>query len=83
MIQVTEIERNGNAAVKKLRINKLRKGSPFMINSNDLPGYQCYLEYPNGSIVLASITRFAKEFTTIRELTPQEIDGIKLRFNLQ
>lgn len=47
----TGMERTGNAAVKKLRITKLRNGHPFMINSEDLPGYQCYLEYPDGSIM--------------------------------
>jgi hypothetical protein len=37
MKQLQEIEKTGNAAVRKLRINKLKKGHPFMINSKDLP----------------------------------------------
>ncbi len=82
MNQLQEIERTGNAAVKKLRMNKLRKGHPFMINSKDLPSYQCYLEYPNGSIVLASITKAARDFTIIRQLSQLEENSIRLRYNL-
>ncbi|MEO6129996.1 MAG: hypothetical protein ABIP30_16725 [Ferruginibacter sp.] len=82
MKQLVEIERTGNAAVKKLRENKLKKGHPFMINSNDLPGYQCYLEYPDGSILLVSITKAARDFTIIRQLSKIEENSVRLRFNL-
>lgn len=82
MKQLQEIERTGNAAVRKLRMNKFRKGHPFMINSKDLPGYQCYLEYPNGSIVLVSITKEARDFTTIRQLSLLEENSLRLRYNL-
>ena len=82
MKQLQEIERTGNAAVKKLRMNKLKKGHPFMINSKDLPSYQCYLEYPNGSIVLVSITKAARDFTIIRQLSQLEENSIRLRYNL-
>ena len=46
--------RNG-IVVKKLREQKLRAGLPFMINVNELSSNQCYVEYPNGVIKLASI----------------------------
>lgn len=82
MKQLQEIERTGNAAVRKLRLNKLKKGLPFMINSKDLPRYQCYLEYPDGSIELVSITKEAREFTFIRQLSLHEVNTIRLRFNL-
>ncbi len=77
-----EIERTGNAAVKKLRINKFNKGLPFMINSKDLPGYQCYLEYPNGSIVLVSLKQATRDFTIIRQLTQKEKITIRKKYNL-
>ena len=42
-----------NKRIKSLRKEKLSQGLPFMINSEDLPSYQCYLEYPDGSIKIA------------------------------
>jgi hydrogenase maturation factor HypF (carbamoyltransferase family) len=53
------IEKKGNDAVRRLRLQKLRSGHPFMINSNDLESYQCYLEYPDGSIKLVLMNRLA------------------------
>jgi hypothetical protein len=82
MKQLQEIEKTGNAAVRKLRINKLKKGHPFMINSKDLPTYQCYLEYPNGEIVLVYIKKSARDFTIIHHLSQSEENSIRLRFNL-
>lgn len=52
MQKIEEIEKAGIAAVKKLRQKKLQSGIPFMINSKELPGNQCYLEYPDGSMML-------------------------------
>lgn len=82
MEQLLDIERTGNAAVKKLRINKLNKGLPFMINSKDLPVYQCYLEYPDGSIVLVSLKKATRDFTLIRKLTKREKNTVRERYNL-
>jgi hydrogenase maturation factor HypF (carbamoyltransferase family) len=38
------IEKKGNDAVQRLRLQKLRSGHPFMINAKDLESNQCYLE---------------------------------------
>lgn len=82
MTQIQEIEGNGTAAVKRLRIKKLKDGHPFMINSKDLPVSQCYLEYPNGSINLVAIVRSAKEFTLIRTPSAIERTALRTKYNL-
>ncbi len=76
------IEKKGTAAVKRLRRQKLAKGLPFMINANDLPPHQCFLEYPDGSILLVALAENGRDFDQIRVLTPQGTAQLRLRFNL-
>jgi hypothetical protein len=76
------IENIGNKAVQKLRIQKLRSGHPFMVNSKDLEPNQCYLEYPDGSIQLVFLKNAAKEFTVIRTLSPSEELSLRSRYGL-
>jgi hypothetical protein len=76
------IEGSGTEAVRELRLQKLKNGRPFMINSNDLPASQCYLEYPDGKIVLASLNNHAKDFNIIRELLEKERSLLRKKFNL-
>ena len=52
MTALQTIEQIGNKAVQKLRLQKLRSGHPFMINSKELEPNQCFLEYPDGTIQL-------------------------------
>jgi hypothetical protein len=73
----------GTDAVKKLRVAKLRRGYPFMINSKDLPVGQCYLEYPSGSIVLATLSKSNQDFDVVRELGALEIVNIRKKFGLE
>lgn len=73
----------GTNAVKKLRISKLRHGYPFMINSRELPSGQCYLEYPSGRIVLATLSESNNDFEIVRELSAVEIEKIRNKFDLQ
>jgi len=82
MTQIQEIERTGTAAVKRLRIRKLKSGHPFMINSKDLPGNQCYLEFPDGSISLVTIIKPARDFTVIKKLSQIEGNIIRAKYNL-
>jgi hypothetical protein len=72
----------GNEAVQKLRLQKLRSGHPFMINSKELESNQCYLEYPDGSIQLVFLKNAAKEFTVIRTLSPAEELSLRKRYGL-
>jgi hypothetical protein len=73
----------GTDAVKKLRVVKLRQGHPFMINSRELPDGQCYLEYPTGSIVLATLSKSSRDFIILRELSALEIVTLRKKFNLE
>lgn len=73
----------GTDAVKKLRVAKLRRGYPFMINSRELPSGQCYLEYPSGSIVLATLSKTNQDFDVVRELGTTEIVSIRKKFGLE
>lgn len=82
MEKLQKIERTGTAAVKRLRNQKLLKGLPFMINSKELPSNQCYLEYPNGSVKLATLAKNGRDFEIIRELTPLESRRLRTKFKL-
>ena len=76
------IENTGTAAVKNLRIKKLRSGLPFMINARDLLPGQCYLEFPDGKIVLAALEGHSREFTILRELPENEAMMLRLNYGL-
>lgn len=54
------IEKSGTDAVRALRILKLENGLPFMINDPELPSNQCYLEYPDGKIILVILVQHAR-----------------------
>jgi len=73
------IEKIGGQAVRELRVQKLKSGHPFMINSKDLPSNQCYLEFPDGSIQLVYLENAAREFTVIRTLSIDEAESIRNR----
>ena len=76
------IEKKGNDAVQRLRLQKLSSGQPFMINSTDLESRQCYLEYPDGSIQLVFLKYGAKEFTVIRTLSSSEELSLRARYGI-
>lgn len=78
-----ELSKVGTDAVKRLRVQKLSEGFPFMINSNDLPLGQCYLEYPNGKIVLSTLSSESRDFVMIRELTYAEGQELRMKFDLE
>jgi len=82
MSEAEIIEKKGAEAVRKLRLQKLQKGSPFMINSKELPAGQCYLEYPDGRIVLVSLTPNSMDYSVIKELTLAEIAIIRKKYQL-
>ena len=82
--EIKTLERSGNDAVKQLRKAKHDKGFPFMINSKKLPANQCYLEYPDGSIMLVTITSSTdRDFTIVRQLSPTERADILRDFLLR
>ena len=73
--------KKGTNAVKKLREHKLRNGLPFMINVKELSTNQCYLEYPNGSIMLITVVHSTRDLDVIRELTSTEANHLRRRFH--
>lgn len=83
MSDIASLERAGTNAVKRLRVSKLRHGNPFMINSKELPADQCYLEFPDGKIVLVIHSRSTLDFTPLRELSNRERSSLRRKFNLE
>jgi len=77
-----QMEQAGTEAVKKLRLEKLKNGHPFMINSKDLPKRQSYLEYPDGVIKLVALSETSMEFVIIKVLTKKESESIRQKFDL-
>jgi hypothetical protein len=57
------IEKSATDAVRALRIRKLGNGLPFMINDAELPSNKCYLEYPDGKIILVALVQHARDFS--------------------
>ena len=82
MTDLKELEKLGSTAVKRLRLSKLKKGHPFMINSNSLPTNQCYIEYPDGNIVLATLSKSSMDFTVIRNLSNSEGKNLLRNFSI-
>lgn len=82
MSDLEVLENIGTAAVLELRKRQLSAGEFFMINSNDLPAKQGYLEYPDGTINLVTIGADARSFNIIRTLSAAEADELRHRLNL-
>ena len=81
-LESKQMEQAGTDAVKKLRLEKFRKGIPFMINSNDLPNRQCYYEYPDGTVKLVTLSESGMDFITTRILSKEESAQIRQQFDL-
>jgi len=82
MSDVEVLENIGTAAVMELRKQQLAAGEFFMITARDLPAKQTYLEYPDGSINIATVAADGRSFILIRKLSPAEAQLIRQRFNL-
>lgn len=80
MTALQTIEKIGNDAVQELRLQKLRGGHPFMINSKELKSNQCYLEFPDGTIQLVFLKNAAREFTVIRTLSQAEAGALRKKY---
>ena len=77
-----QIELAGKNAVKRLRESKLKNGVPFMINTQNLPSEQCYLEYPDGSIELVKLSGDKMDFVVIRKLTIRQVQVLRKKYKL-
>ncbi len=81
-MKLKQLEKSGIQAIKILRESKLKNGLPFMINSNELPSDQCYLEYPDGSIQLVSLCRKNNDFKVIAQYSSADGSQIREKYQL-
>jgi hypothetical protein len=79
---LSQLKKSGMAAVKKLRESKLKSGVPFMINAKTLPSNQCYLEYPDESVILVILSRKDNDFKIITKYSNEQGTLIRKQFNL-
>ncbi|MFN8250839.1 MAG: hypothetical protein U0V75_03070 [Ferruginibacter sp.] len=77
------LEKAGAAAVKKIRYKNLTSGIPFMINSSDLPSRMCYLEYPDGSIKVATINNDRTDYEILSTVTISVAAAIRKKRKLE
>jgi hypothetical protein len=82
MFQLRDIATKGAIAVQRLRQQKLDNGLAFMIYSKDLPANCCYLEYPDGTIKLVTISKDGHDLTVVRNLNLKETSEIRTKYNL-
>lgn len=82
MTQIENIQKLNLDVVRKLRLNKLAAGKPFMINAANLPSSQSYLEFPDYSIKLVSISANQRGFTIISVLSKEEALEIRKNYRL-
>ena len=82
MSDLEVLEKTGTDAVKRLRKQELEAGNPFMINSNELPAKQSYLEYPDRTISIVTVGADSRSFTTIRKLSDLEAQSLRRKFEL-
>ena len=82
VLNIEERQHKVNKAVRELRRNKLAHGQSFMINSKNLPQGQCYIEYPDGHISLATLNHTKSYFTIVRELSAMEVSNLRNQFEL-
>ena len=77
-----KLEKSASRVIRQLRKRKLDNGQPFMINSDDLPSHQCYLEYPDGSIKIVEAGSKGSDFKIIEELDYFNADLLKHKLKL-
>lgn len=82
MQQILQQENIGAIALRNLRKEKFAMGFPFMINVSGLPDYQCYFEYPDGSMSLVMLNNSKKDFIEIEKLSTKEAKQILIDNNL-
>jgi hypothetical protein len=74
--QITQQENIGTIALRNLRKEKFANGFPFMINVSGLPDFQCYFEYPDGSMSLVMLDDSKKDFIEIEKLSSDQAKQI-------
>lgn len=75
------MEQSAHRRIRQLRKKKLQQGLPFMISTDELPAWQCYLEFPDGTIKIAETGSRNADFKIIGEL--DFFNAQLLRWNLK
>lgn len=68
--------------IKALRKKKLSQGIPFMINSDILEPYQCFLEYPDGSIKIAEADSTRCDFKIVFEYDTKDLQWLRKKLGV-
>ncbi len=77
-----QLERRAGAAIRKLRLEKLKRGLPFMINTDMLVPGQCFLEYPDGIIKIAEADISRTDFQIVYEFSAAESDRLRKKLKI-
>jgi hypothetical protein len=83
MSDLEVLENIGTAAVMELRKEKLASGKSFMINSDQLPAKQAYMEYPDGTINIETMAPGERSFLIVHKLTAAEALAVRKRYDLK
>ena len=81
-MNMKEVEKLGYEAIKLLRKQKLSQGLPFMINSDMLDPYQCFLEYPDGIIKIVEADSKRIDFRVVFEFSRRDSNRLRKKFGL-
>jgi hypothetical protein len=82
MSEIEVLENIATKAVHRLRTDTLEAGQPFMINVDDLPANQCYLEFPDRSIQLVTFLQEKNDFIVVRNLSGRDAERLRTRIGL-
>ncbi|WP_127132506.1 hypothetical protein [Pseudoflavitalea rhizosphaerae] len=82
MTQGQKLANIGHDTILKVRLSKLKRGRPFMINSPNLPSFQCYMEYADGTIKIEQINDSGTDFKVVRELSADEAAQLRISLGL-
>jgi hypothetical protein len=78
MQQTLQQENIGTIALRNLRKEKFAMGFPFMINVQGLSDFQCYFEYPGGSMSLVMLDDSKRDFIEIEKLSTAKAKQIRI-----
>jgi len=82
MSEIEVLENIATKAVHRLRTETLTSGQPFMINVNNLPPGQCYLEFPDKTIQLVTFVQGKNDFVPVRNLRARDRERLRKRLGL-
>lgn len=82
MSEIEALEDIATKAIHRLRVETLSAGQPFMINVENLPDGQCYLEFPDQSIQLVTYLKDKNDFVPIRNLPAGDRQRLRKQLGL-